>query len=427
MSTTTVYTNGVPSQNYDSGTGKYSAVPNNASQATQASDAQKASSQVGSQIAAGVIPNGGSYAAPTTINSANTKSNTGVVLPPPPVASKTGTNAMTQMAGAAAAAVVPPADPATPASKTDSSDTPFQTYLKSVQAPVSTADEYAQAKSDSGVVAGQQAVNTYQAQLNAITAKAQSDKLSLVGTGNGVPNPIIGGQQAEIDREAAIQALPVAAQLAAAQANLTLAQDNLDTLFKLRSEDAQAKLSYSNNLVTAVYNYATDTQKTQLAAIQKTNDQNFSLMTNNLNYAQSLATAAIHNGQPGIAAQLMKLDPTDPNYQQNIGILSKGIVVQKAAPAQTLAEKQDNAVSGLQNILSSGQKLKNGSAITDANGFMTPAAWNAFIAKAPAEGLSRQEFIKNFGYLAYPDPDTGAISKAYNITPVEQKLITGAL
>lgn len=239
---------------------------------------------------------------------------------------------MTQIAGTAAAATA--TNPATaPTTTTTDADTAFQTYLKSIQAPPSTADEYTADRASSGIDADQQAVNTYQSQLNAITAKAQADKLSLVGQGNGVPNPIIGGQQAEIDREAAIQALPISAQLAAAQSNLTLAQDNLDTLFKLRSEDAQNQVTYQNSLVTAVYNYADDKQKTELAAVQDQNNKAFTLMTNNLNYAQSLATTAIQNGQPGLAAQLMKLDPNDTNYAANIATLAGGIAVQKAPTA----------------------------------------------------------------------------------------------
>ncbi len=365
-------------------------------------------------------------ATPTTVNSTNTAPAAPVVLPSPPIASKTGTNAMTQLAGTAAAATVTtPATP--PATATTDADTAFQTYLKSIQAPTSTADEYTQAKADAGVAAKQQEVNTYQAQLNAITAKAQADKLSLVGQGNGVPNPIIGGQQAEIDREAAIQALPVSAQLAAAQSNLTLAQDNLDTLFKLRSEDAQAQVTYKNNVITAVYNYANEKQKTQLDAIKTANAQNFTTQQNNLNYAQTLATAAITNGQPGIASQLMKLDHTDPNYAANIATLAKGIVVTPKSGNQTVAEKQDAATANLQSIISSGQKLKNGDSVTDDNGYMTPAAWNAFINEAPAEGLTRNAFIKNFGYLLYKDPDSGNIPSSYKLSPQEQKLVTGVL
>lgn len=359
MSQTTVYVGGKADHVYDSGTGISSAVPNSSSQATQASDAATASGQVGAKIVAGTIP-GGTIAPPGTINSANTTSSTGVIMPTPAPASKLGTNTMTALSGVAGAGTTTGTTNGTTTTTTTATDadTAFQNYLKSIQAPTSTADIYSQAKQDAGTVAAQQRVDILQGQLNAITAKAQADKLSTTGQGRGIPEAIIGGQQAEIDKEAAIQALPVAAQLAAAQNDLTRAQDNLDTLFKLRSEDAQNKVTYNNSVIQAVYNYADAKQKTQLAAIQKTNDQNFSLLTNNLNYAQSLATAAISNGQPSVAAALMKLDHNDPNYAANIANLAKGIVVTKASTGgDTKAQQQADDVA--QAIIDFQTQIKN--------------------------------------------------------------------
>lgn len=56
MSQTTVYSNGVPSHVYDSTTGVSSPVPTNASQATQAADAQTASGEVTQKQNAGALP-----------------------------------------------------------------------------------------------------------------------------------------------------------------------------------------------------------------------------------------------------------------------------------------------------------------------------------------------------------------------------------
>ena len=375
-------------------------------------------------IATGQTANGTGtplYAAPAMINSSNMKGATPINIPPTPTPSNAGTQAMTALAGNAAAAT--PTAPATTPNVTDTSpDTAFQTYLKSIQAPVNTAEMYQQDLSQSGVQQDQQQVNTYQAQLNAITAKAQADKLSLVGQGNGVPQPIIGGQQAEIDREAAIQALPVSAQLSAAQGNLTEAQNNVDTLFKLQAADAQAQNSYQNSLVTAVYNFATSEQKAQLDALTKTNDQKFTTQQNNLNYAQSLSSAAIQNGQPGIAAQLMKLDPTDPNYQSNIATFAKGIqVVQKTT--STKEPTAADAIASLSLAINSGQPLKDGTPVTDANGFITPKAWKAIASQAPQEKVPIEDLIKEFGYKLYTTD--GTVDPAYGLSPVQQKLITG--
>lgn len=425
MATTTVYQNGKPSANYDSGTGQYSAVPSNASQTTQAADAQRASSQVGAAITAGTLPGGTAtpaYTPPTNINSDNSKPTPAIALPTAPIPSNLGTNTVTQLTGIGAATTSGQPAPVS------SADTDFQTYLKNIAAPPKTADLYATAEADAGLQAKQDQVNSYQSQLNAITAKAAADKLSMAGLGRGIPETIIGGQQAQIDREAAIQALPVAAQLASAQADLKTAQDHVDTLFKLRAEDAAQQAAYQNKVVDAIYNYATDKQKALLDDKKTASAQAFTLMTNNLDYAQSLATVAIQNGQPGVASQIMKLDHNDPNYAANIGILAKGIHVtpKTTGTPTTLAERQASAVAGLQTILGSGQKLATGEAIKDPNGFMTPAAWNAFIAQAPSEGLDRQSFITNFGYLVYTDPKKG-IPSSYKLTPAEQKIVKGKL
>lgn len=340
------------------------------------------------------------YAAPSTINSSNAKGATPINIPPPPVTSNTGTNAMTQAAGTAAAVTAAnpptPAKTPTPDGTSSAADSAFQTYLKNIQAPPDLSAEYATDRANSGVDAAQQQVNTYQAQLSAITAKAQADKLSLVGTGNGVPQPIIGGQQAEIDREAAIQALPVSAQLAAAQGNLTLAQDNLDTLFKIHSEDAQNLVAYNNSLVTAVYNFASDEQKTQLAALKDANDKAFTTQQNNLNYAQTLSSTAIQNGQSGLAAQIMKLNPTDPNYASNIAILAKGIVVQKAPSAASTAAAATAVLGG---------------ALSDANSAIAGGAdpiavRSAFLAKHPANAADWNAYFATTDdtKTTYPTP-----------------------
>ena len=121
----------------------------------------------------------------------------------------------------------------------------------------------------------QQEVNNYTAQLNAIQAKAQADQLSIVGQGRGIPEAIIGGQQEQIAREAAIRALPVAAQLSAAQGNLQLAQDHLDTMYKLRVQDAEDKYKRWESTRNAVIPILTASEKRRLDVIdrQKENER----------------------------------------------------------------------------------------------------------------------------------------------------------
>ncbi|MEG7973033.1 hypothetical protein, partial [Listeria monocytogenes] len=88
-------------------------------------------------------------------------------------------------------------------------------------------------ESQNQIQAKQTAVNNYQTQLNNIVAKAQADVLSTQGQGRGIPEVIIGGQQAQINKEAAIQSLPIQALLSSAQGDLQTAQAHVDKLFQI--------------------------------------------------------------------------------------------------------------------------------------------------------------------------------------------------
>lgn len=88
----------------------------------------------------------------------------------------------------------------------------------------------------------------------------------------------------------------------------------------------------------------------------------------------------------------------------------------------TAADAASTAVSKFSSAFVPGAKLPDGTPVLDANGFITPVAFKAAVADAPAEGLTRQQFIQNFGYLLY-----GQDLSSYGLTPAEQKLVTGAL
>src|SRR3990167_5490220 len=192
-------------------------------------------------------------------------------------------------------------DPATglPVSKTgDRSQDIFQQYLSQLEAPESTADLYAREERRSGIEQKRQEVSNYSSQLNAIQAQAEADRLSLEGQGRGIPEVIIGGQQAKIGREAAIKALPIAAQLAAAQGNLALAEQHLETRFKLLSEDAANQREYRNNVLTAVYNFASTKEKNRLEELKTENNRKYEERQDFLDTQNKLLLSATSQGAP---------------------------------------------------------------------------------------------------------------------------------
>lgn len=302
----------------------------------------------------------------------------------------------------------------------------FDSYINANEPPPSLANEYKQAEADAGIAQKQQAVNDITAQINAITAQSQADQLRETGQGRGIPEAIIGGRQAQIAKEAAIKVLPLQASLAAAQGNLNFAKDRLDTFFKLRTDDITNEYNYKKDTRDAVYNFATDQQKIKIAALQKADDRAYDLQKSNLDLINSWGKTAIENGYSNIIPALAKLDPSAKDFQTQLGRLTSQIKPKPAAAPKTTAdERASSALAKFSAAFVPGAKLPGGVAVIDQNNKITPVAWRQAIADAPAEGLSREQFIKQFGYLLYADKN--GISSSYGLTPVEMKLINGSL
>lgn len=143
---------------------------------------------------------------------------------------------------------------------------PLAMYLNESTPPPSNADAYNTAYNNSGVATQQQNVNDLSAQLNNITAQSNVAKQQLESqsAGKDVTSQFLGAQQQEINRQAAIQGLPIAAQLQAAQGNLATAQAHLDTLFKLQSQDATDKYNYNMKLIDVAKQFADKQQQAKL-------------------------------------------------------------------------------------------------------------------------------------------------------------------
>lgn len=101
-------------------------------------------------------------------------------------------------------------------------------------------------------------------------------------------------------------------------------------------------------------------------------------------------------------------------------------IISGPAPVGTAGERSANALSQFASAFVPGAKMADGSAVIDPSGYITPKAWKAAIADAPAEGLSRKDFIEQFGSQLYA-PKDGVPDSSYGLTPSEIKIITGAL
>lgn len=170
--------------------------------------------------------------------------------------------------------------PQTNATGTSAQDT-FQSYLNSIQSAQdnrpSAEDTYNQLYKESGLKNINREISNNTAMINNILSKAQAESLGLEGQGRGITESIIGGQQAQISREAAIQALPYQALLANAQGNKELAQQHLDTRFKIQMQDAQNKFDYDMKVIESVRGFIDKQEQRAYDAVQNEKAQAFEL------------------------------------------------------------------------------------------------------------------------------------------------------
>lgn len=196
-------------------------------------------------------------------------------------------------------------------------------YINKLIQPEKQANERAfrDTEKEVGLQKFQKEVGARQSELNAIVANRDAAALSLEGQGRGQTQGFVGGEQARINREAAIQALPVQAQLSAAQGNLEMAQQRLDTLFKVKSADIAANAAYRNTMANAIMDYASDTQKAIIAARAEDRNREDAKATQNLALAQEWAKMAVQTGQSGLISSFTSLDPKSPTFTQDFGKL----------------------------------------------------------------------------------------------------------
>ena len=175
------------------------------------------------------------------------------------------------MTGTAAIPTIPTETP-TETSAIDNLMNSLQSNFDNTQSGASILKK---SQNESGILQAQQNVSDLTGQLNQITATGQANQLAVTGQGRGIPSSIIGGQQAEMARETAIQALPVSAQLAAAQGNLEMAQSNTNTLFSIYSKDAENKKDFYNSQAMAIYGDASKKEQAILDANIKQKDREY--------------------------------------------------------------------------------------------------------------------------------------------------------
>jgi hypothetical protein len=276
--------------------------------------------KVSNREAAGAVPLGSTGAVnslqlvPSAITPADLAPAPSISLPNTPTPTDTGALVSNNNATLAPAlgytidqngVFVPPTTETTTTDPNQGFSDIFGQYMAKYQAPSNTADIYSSEYKNAGIEDKQKLVNNLTGKLNSITNNAQAAQLKLEQTnsGNDVSKNVFFGQQARINREAAIAALPIQAQLSAAQGDLAMAQEHLDTMFKIKSEDAKAQYEYRNKVLDAVYDFATAAEQRKLDSVQKAEDRKYKEDQDFLSTQRTLLSSAMQQGAPASVIQ----------------------------------------------------------------------------------------------------------------------------
>ena len=133
---------------------------------------------------------------------------------------------------------------------------------------------------------------------------------------------------------------------------------------------------------------------------------------------------------PGDIGEYQRLFGKNPTPEELLNFTSqKAAATRKPGDGEpkTETERRAAAVAKFSNVFIRGAKYE-GTEVIGGDGYMDPRAWRAAIADAPSEGLTRKNFIEEFGYLINPDTKKNkAIGKTpmqeYGLTSAELKLI----
>lgn len=169
-------------------------------------------------------------------------------------------------------------------------------------------------------------VNSLQNRLQSIADTAKEKQLGLEGQGRGITDTLIGGQQARIGRDAAIESLQFQTQLAAAQGDLDSARSYLGQLYAAKSADVQAEYQYKSNLASSIYGFLNSQQQRRVDAATKEQDRAFGVSQANLAYQRQLGLQALEYGQQGLITGISSVDPSSPTFEQDMAAYSSQLV-----------------------------------------------------------------------------------------------------
>lgn len=193
--------------------------------------------------------------------------------------------------------------------------------------------------------------NIINAKIKAISDRAQA--ASLAQEGRQASIGAISGQQRDIQRQAAIESLPLQSEAliaqakvltaqnntAAAQTALTDAQNKLSTLFSIQSKDIENEYNRRNTVIDRLYNIADKAQQAKLDEIKLANTQKIAEAKDLQNRKNTLMDEARKSGQPSLILELSKA-----KTQEDVDKIASRIVEVKQTSGSNVSTDNERAL-----------------------------------------------------------------------------------
>ena len=202
-----------------------------------------------------------------------------------------------------------------------------------------------QLERESGIKEARQRENDLSAQINTIIANRDASILSEEGQGRGIPESIIGGRQAKINKEAAIAALPVQALLAQAQGNVALAEAHINTWGKILMDDANNEYNQKKELLTSAYDFA---QGIEFKRIDELNAANERKYQENKEFIQAKTNAMANAAGQEAGQSVMSAIQSATTLEQVVaaaGVYNGDVLGREAQKASIAASRASTANS----------------------------------------------------------------------------------
>lgn len=231
-------------------------------------------------------------------------------------------------------------------------------YDKYVQDITKAADERTtgaeiqrQLEKDTKIKKLRQTENDLSAQINTIIANRDANVLRVEGQGRGIPEAIIGGQQAQINKEAAIQALPIQALLAQAQGNVALAEAHINTWGSILMNDANNEYNQRKELLTSAKDFAIGIESKRIDDLDKANERKYQETQALITAKTQAMSQALGQGAPSSVSTAIQAATTPEQVVQALGKYNGDLLAQEAQRANIAQSWASVAASNTNRLL----------------------------------------------------------------------------